>query len=128
MNNIDMIIINGIKSIAKYTYDHKGREAKSVIDYVAVSRSLFGKTSEITYVDNRNELDTDHIFMHTDVEKETDSVALTNSQRPPKQRTKPKASRKSAMNKLRSVRRKDPFWKALAGVCDKNFENYTVNK
>ena len=34
MNNIDMIILNGIKSTAQYTHDHPGREATSIVDCI----------------------------------------------------------------------------------------------
>ena len=127
MNSIDMIVINGIKSGAKYTYDHMGKDAKSVIDFIAVSRNMYNKVSEISYEDNRDKLDTDHILIHVDVERDTELTAQTHTTGRPKPKSK-RRKKKSDMNRLKDVRRKDPFWKTLEGVCDKNLQDYTVSK
>ena len=67
MNSINMVILNGIKSIAQYTYDHPGREARSVIDYIVTSNYMFDQVSDITYVDCRERLETDHKLLYVDV-------------------------------------------------------------
>ena len=41
MNNVDMIVLNGVKSVARCTYDHPGREARSVVDFVVVNEQVF---------------------------------------------------------------------------------------
>jgi hypothetical protein len=49
MDNVNMIVLNGIRSQAQYTYDHPGREARSVVDFVAVNEKLYNSVSDITY-------------------------------------------------------------------------------
>ena len=76
MNSIDMIILNGVRSQARYTYDHAGREARSIVDYIAVRESMIDKVSEIKYVDCRERLQTDHILISVHVQHDnTDHTA-----------------------------------------------------
>ena len=60
MNRSDMVILNGIRgSTAQDTYD--GPRGGSVNDYIAVSRGVVDKTSNIEYrLDLKNLLHTDH--------------------------------------------------------------------
>ena len=126
MNSTNMIILNGVRHIAKYTYDHVGREAKSVIDYIVVSRDMYTKTSDITYVDCRERVDTDHILLYVDVNVDEQTVLPTQEQK--KQIHRRKKSKRPVMNALKNITRKDPFWKVLESVCDRNFENFDINR
>jgi hypothetical protein len=67
MNSVDMIILNGIRSEAKCTYDHPGREASSIIDYIAVSENMYQDVSDLSYRDCRDTLQTDHILLTVQV-------------------------------------------------------------
>ena len=112
MNSIDMIVLNGVKSNAKYTYDHPGREARSVVDYIAVRENMFERVSEIKYVDSREKLQNDHI---------TISVSVQHNAPKEKERTKV-----NAMEKLKKITRKDPFWKSLETECNENFDQFVT--
>lgn len=63
MNSVNMIVVNGIKTEAKYTYDILAREARSIVDYIVVKESMLDRVSEIQYIDERNDLQTDHIML-----------------------------------------------------------------
>src|SRR5690349_1033234 len=119
MNSIDMIVLNGVKSNAKYTYDHPGREARSVVDYIAVRENMFERVSEIKYVDSREKLQNDHI---------TISVSVQHNAQPPTPapRKKKKRTKVNAMEKLKKITRKDPFWKSLETECNENFEQFVT--
>ena len=51
MNSVNMIILNGIKSEAKYTYDHPSREATSVVDFIVTDEKAFKTCSDMQYLD-----------------------------------------------------------------------------
>lgn len=125
MNNVNMIILNGTKSEARYTYDHPGKEARSIIDYIVVSEDIYREVSDITYIDNREKLNTDHILMYVDVKREVDSTLPTEEST---QKTKKKKVKGPQMGVFKNITRKDPIWKVLESVCDKKFENYTIEK
>src|SRR4051812_49252332 len=67
MNSVDMIVLNGIKSEAKYTYDHPGREAKSIVDFIVVNEEAFKIVKDVAYTDCRESLFTDHILISVQV-------------------------------------------------------------
>ena len=75
MNNIDMIILNGVKSQAKCAYDHTGREARR--DYIAVRESMLNKVSTIKYVDCREDLENDHILISVHVQHDMTQTTPT---------------------------------------------------
>ena len=75
MNSVNMVIMNGIKSRSEYTYDHLGREARSIVDYVVVKEGMMNEVSKLSYVDYRCTLQTDHKMIcvqvqHTRVRRE----------------------------------------------------------
>lgn len=117
MNSIDLVILNGVRSQARYTYDHPGREARSIVDYIATRESLFSRTSKIEYTDCREVLETDHILISINVQHATVVNTRAMSRRP-----KP-----SVMERLKKVTRKDPFWKSLEITCNEKLEQYTTN-
>ena len=63
LNSVDMLILNGLRKIARFTYEHPTREANSVVDFVCVNSLAFDKTSDVSYLDQRLELDTDHLMV-----------------------------------------------------------------
>jgi len=67
MNSVDMIILNGIKSEAQYTYDHPGREAKSIVDFIVANEQAFEIVTDVAYSDCRESLCTDHILVSVQV-------------------------------------------------------------
>ena len=125
MNSIDMVILNGVREeIARCTYDHPGKEAKSVIDFVVVKEEMMSIVSELKYVDCREKLETDHILIKVDVESE--EVAPLIAQRRPKKKVKKvKKKKKSPMEMLKRVTRKDPFWKTFEECCNVSLSNYS---
>ena len=107
MNSVDMIVLNGIKSEAQYTYDHPGREAKSIVDFIVANEQAFDIITDVAYSDCRESLCTDHILI---------SVQVWHDLQPsiPKRKVKRvRRKKKPMMNFLRSVTRRDGFWKCL---------------
>ena len=86
---------------------------------------MYREISDITYIDNREKLDTDHILMYVDVKREENTTLPTHEKA---QKAKKKKVQKSEMSAFKNVTRKDPIWKVLESVSDKKFENYTVEK
>jgi len=121
MNSIDMIILNGVRSKAKFTYDHPGREARSIVDYIVVSENMFDIVSDVSYIDCREELETDHILISVEVEH-TNVTPTKRKKKRKKKQTKP------IMELLKKITRKDPFWKCLEGVCERKFKEFTTEK
>ena len=136
MDSVNMIILNGVKTVAQYTYDHPGQEAKSIIDYIAVSRSVYPVVSQIFYDDIREQIETDHIMLYVDVEKGGEPLthpadagpgrSRKEKRREQKQR-KAKKNKHSALQKLKQAGVKDPIWKVLEGACERNFQEFTVD-
>ena len=115
MNDIDLLVLNGIKSTAQYTYDHPGKEARSIIDFVVVSEEVFEVVSDILYVDCREGLCTDHIMIGVTVRTEE-----TPTLKKRKQKVKREKKQKPVMEFLKTVTRSDTiFWKALEAECDR---------
>src|SRR6185312_13081388 len=120
MNSVDMIILNGIKSEAQYTYDHPGREAKSIVDFIVANEQAFEIVTDVAYSDCRESLCTDHILVSTQV---------WHDQQRPISKCKVKRVRrkkKPVMNFLRSVTRRDGFWKCLEAECDQSLKEFTT--
>jgi hypothetical protein len=120
MNSIDMIIMNGVRSEAEYTYDHPGREASSVIDFVAANKSAFEVLSDLSYVDCRDSLQTDHILVTVQLQH-SEMVASKG-----KKRVKRKKEKKPLMETLKTITIKDPFWKSLRIVCDEKLADFAT--
>jgi hypothetical protein len=120
MNSIDMIVVNGIRSQAKYTYDHPGREAKSIIDFVVVNDKAYEIVSDLEYTDCRENLQTDHILISVQVQHDNNAVTRTKKKKPKKKTQKP------VMERLKTVTRNDDFWKSLKQVCDQTLTDYST--
>lgn len=73
MNSTEMVILNDVRSKSQYTNDYREREAKSIVDFIVVSESMFKVVSDITCIDCREKLETDHVMVSVEVEhkKET---------------------------------------------------------
>jgi len=118
MNNVDMIVLNGLKSMALCTYDHPGKEAKSIVDFVVVNQQAFKVVSDLSYVDCRESLCTDHILVSVQVEYDSKARKRKTPRR--------KKRRKGQMKYLRTVKQKDPFWESLAEECDRSLEDFAT--
>ena len=46
MNSVNLVVLNGLKAIAEHTFDHPGREAKSVVDFIAGGREMLERMSD----------------------------------------------------------------------------------
>jgi len=117
MNDVDLIIVNGIRSLAKYTYDHPGREARSVVDFVAVNQKAYTVVSDLSLIDCRESLCTDHMMICMSVQVEHKESKAAEAPAKPKQvrRDKP------VMKFLKAVTRGDKsFWEALKSECEKS--------
>ena len=68
MNSVNMIILNGIKSEAKYTYDHPSREATSIVDFIVTDEKVLRTCSDMQYFDYRELLDTDHCMITLEIQ------------------------------------------------------------
>jgi len=128
MNSINMVIVNGLQTEAKHTYDTLSREVKSIVDYIAVKESMLEDVSEIMYVDERNDLQTDHmlISMYVDHKEEVKEQGETESARRRKRRRAKEKARKPAMEFMKIVTRKDPFWDELENQCDNSLRDFVV--
>ena len=118
MNSVDMVVMNGLRSKAQHTYDHLGKEAHSIVDYVAVKESMMGDISDLTYVDNRCILQTDHLMVCVEM-KHTQGIKTV------KKKAKSKA-KKPLMEFLKIVKRSDPFWKSLEKECDNSLGDFNT--
>ena len=67
MNSVNMIIVNGVRSEAKCTFDHPGRDASSIVDFAVVDEKVFEACSDIVHHDCRETLDTDHWMLTMDL-------------------------------------------------------------
>jgi Reverse transcriptase (RNA-dependent DNA polymerase) len=119
MNDVDMIVLNGIKSEALCTYDHPGREAKSVIDFVAANKQSLEVVSDVMYQDCRESLSTDHLLISINVQCSESEVKTSNKPKPEKRKSK-----KPIMECLKTITRKDPFWKVLEGQCEGSLSSF----
>jgi len=128
MNSINMVIVNGLKTEAKHTYDTLSREAKSIVDYIAVKESMLEEVSEITYIDERNDLQTDHILlsMYFDRKEEVKTEIEIESARRRKRRRAKEKAKKPAMEFMKVVTREDPFWDELENHCDDSLREFVV--
>lgn len=120
MNSIDMIVMNGVRSEADYTYNHPGREASSVIDFVVANKSAYDVLSDLSYVDCRDSLQTDHILVTVQLQH-TETIA-----RKAGKRGRRKKGKKPAMEALKTITNKDPFWKSLKIVCDEQLKDFAT--
>jgi hypothetical protein len=111
MNQTNMIVLNGLRNRAEITYDHPGREATSVVDFVVVDQTTHQQTSDIIHDDLRYDLDTDHMMLSV-------KVPIKQKKRP-KTKEKPRGNvrPKSEMKILKTVMIQDVFWKVLEKNC-----------
>lgn len=59
MNSVGFVILNGVNSVADFTYD--GPAGKSVVDFICVDSMYFNSVSDVVCIDDvRNIFDTDH--------------------------------------------------------------------
>lgn len=116
MNNVDMIVLNGVKSVARCTYDHPGREARSVVDFVVVNEQVFKEVSDVSYADCRESLCTDHLLLSIQIQ-------YVQQARTRKSRVRQK-KKKSAMEILKTVTRVDGFWQSLESECKKSLAEF----
>ena len=121
MNSIDMIILNGVRIQAKHTYDHPGREARSVVDFVVVNESVYALVSDLSYTDCRESLETDHLLVSIEVQHKDTAVAQVIAVK-----KKGKKKKKPVMELLKTVTRKDAFWKCLQDECDNKLADYST--
>jgi hypothetical protein len=124
MNSIDMIVINGIRSVAKCTYDHQGREAKSTVDYMVVNKQMYNLVSDVSYTDCREKLETDHWMLSVEVTHSQEMKIDEIDER--KRKKKKKKTKKPIMEKLKTVTRNDPYWKTLVQECDEILREYST--
>jgi hypothetical protein len=120
MNSVDMIVLNGLKSEAQYTYDHPGREAKSIVDFIIANEQALETVTDVAYSDYRGSLCTDHLLI---------SVKVWHDQQQPIPKRKVKRVRrkkKPVMNFLRAVTRRDGFWKCLEAECKQSLKDFTT--
>ena len=97
-----MIVLNG-----QYTYDHPGREVKSIVDFIVANEQALETGTDV----DRESLCTDHLLI---------SVKVWHDQQQPIPKRKVKRVRrkkKPVMNFLRAVTRRDGFWKCLEAEC-----------
>ena len=67
MNSVNLVVLNGLKSIAEHTFDHPGRDAKSVVDFIAGGCEMLERMSDVFYTDCREGLCTDHVLIGVEV-------------------------------------------------------------
>ena len=67
MNSVNLVVLNGLKATAEHTFDHPGREAKSVVDFIAGGREMLERMSDVFYTDCREGLCTDHVLIGAEV-------------------------------------------------------------
>jgi hypothetical protein len=120
MNSVNMIVLNGIKSEAEYTYDHPGREAKSIVDFILVNEQTLEVVTDVAYHDCRESLCTDHILLSVQVSQEAQL------QLPKRKVKRVRRKKKPIMNFLRTVTRRDGFWKCLEVECDQSLQDFTT--
>ena len=113
-----MIVLNGIKSEAQYTYDHPGREAKSIVDFILNEQTLEVVT-DVAYHDCRESLCTDHILLSVQVSQEEQLQPL------PKRKVKRVRRKKKPIMNFLTVTRRDGFWKCLEAECDQSLQDFT---
>lgn len=108
MNSVNMIILNGVKTPAKSTFDNLNRQAASIVDFV-VDEKVFKKCSDMKYSDYRELLETDHwmISIEIPMNRRTKEVKRTK-----KRKTEVTSITKRNMNLLKKVTLRDPFWKS----------------
>ena len=113
MNSANLIILNGIKEKAKYTYDNPAREARSVIDYAVVNKKALTSCGGLQYWDYRGKLDNDHVVLALEMKLPTGI----------EQRTKRRKKKKKqpAMQQLRRLgKQENEFWFRLYYECDRS--------
>jgi hypothetical protein len=126
MDSCNVIILNGTRNTALYTYDHPGRDAKSVVDYIAVNERSHKYVTDIAYTDCREILSTDHNLISVLVRCEKDKQPENNLRtiRTKKKKRQPQ----SAMQQLKTVTRTDPFWSVLKSKCERQFVEYKTKE
>ena len=125
MNSINMIILNGVKSKAKHTFDHPGREAASIVDFVVVDEKVFDASSDIQYFDYREALDTDHWMITLGLRV---TLQLETNNKTHKRQLPTCSKTRKNMDLLKKITMKDTFWDAYEQECEQAARNFEITE